>query len=60
MQSHRSCYNDEIEDIGHSVGNTGYSDYDHSYSNYHDLDYSQSYDDFLDDQDDYDMIDDLF
>lgn len=38
------------------------SRYDSSYSHYdeHDYGYSQSYDDFLDEQDDYDMMDDDF
>lgn len=36
--------------------------YSHDYSHFdnHDYDYSQSYDDFLDEQDDYDMMDDDF
>lgn len=36
--------------------------YDNSYSRYenHDHGYSQSYDDFLDEQDDYDIMDDDF
>ena len=36
--------------------------YDNNYSNYDSQDYgdSQSYDDFLDEQDDYDMMDDDF
>ncbi len=42
---------------------TGFeSRYDNSYSrnDNHDYGYSQSYDDFLDEQDDYDMMDDDF
>lgn len=39
-----------------------YRSHDNSYSHYDNKDYgySQSYDDFLDEQDDYDMIDDDF
>lgn len=56
-----SSNNDNMSDDTNS--HIGYgSRYDNNYSRYnnHDYGYSQSYDNFLDEQDDYDMMDDDF
>lgn len=56
---------DDLDRFMHNNGNNHYSKYgnDYSYSNHNDWNtksYNDSYDDFLDEQDDYDMMDDDF